>query len=158
MTDPIVGAGPQLRSWTRQGVDVSQLLGAALDAVAAATAAQTAAAAARTAADQAIALVGGISEGGTSLVYPDSIIGITQVGKNLLVAPGITYADQQKSARDLIAAVSVGTAATDAAPGTLSAAVTALASRVTALENGSTGGVGKDNINVDTDGIPYYID
>jgi NAD(P)H-hydrate repair Nnr-like enzyme with NAD(P)H-hydrate epimerase domain len=150
---------PQLRSWTRQGIDVSQLMAAALAAVAAAAEAQASAVAAKTAADQAIALLGGGGgSGGTSLIYPDSIIGITQVGKNLLVAPGSTYAAQQDAARGILGAVKVGTASTDAAPGTLSATVTALANRVTLLESGTVSGTTKDNINIDTDGRPYWID
>lgn len=159
MPDQLAPA-PQLRSWTRQGVDVSLLMQAAEDAVAAAEAARLSATRAEAAAAAAVAALaaGSPGSGGSSLITPSSIQGITQVGADLLVAPGANYAAQQQSARTIIGAPKVGTAATDAARGTLVADVTALAARVTSLENSGVGGTIKDNIDVDTDGVPIWID
>lgn len=162
----VENAAPQLRSWVRQGIDVTKVMQAALDAEAAAAAAKTAATAARAAADQALAALnegGGGGGGSSGLVYPENIQGSTIIGRNLLTAAGANYIIQQQAARDIIGSPKLGTASTDAAPGTLTAAVAALTTRVATLEQGGTGGGtggtgGKDNINVDTDGRPYWID
>lgn len=153
---------PQLRSWTRQGIDVSELLAASINAIAAADRARIAAVAAQAAADQAIAALNSVSSSGAGtgggLITPGSISGATQIGKDIMVAPGATYQQQQQAVRDIIGAPKVGTAAADAAPGTLAAAVTQLANRVTSLENAGVGGVVKDNIDIDTDGVPIWND
>lgn len=156
-------AAPQLRSWTRQGIDVSQLLAAAINAVASADIARQAAITAQAAADAAVAALNLIGDGGSGgtgngLITPTSIQGSTQVGRDLLVAPGNTYTLQQASARSIIGAPAIGTGANDAAPGTLTASVASLANRVTALENSGVGGVAKDNIDIDTDGVPIWND
>lgn len=154
----VENAAPNLRSWVRQGIDVTKVMEAAADAEAAAATAAAAAVAARTAADQAIAAANSGGGTGTGLVYPETIIGSSLLGQNLMKSPGIDYVTQQQAARTIINAPKLGTAATDAAPGTLAATVASLATRVTALEAGSTGVAGKDNIDVDTDGVPYWRD
>lgn len=150
---------PQLRSWTRQGIDASAVIAAANAAVEAAVRAEAAAAAARVAADEALAAAaGGGGGGGVGNIYPTTIIGTTQVGRDLMVAPGLNYAAQQASARNIIAALGADyqpTRTQITGFSTFMQQFLAAQSQGDALSLLNISNNNLDEIDVDTDGVPY---